>query len=87
VTVTPEPDLDLSPDTEVYGPQPPTQEELWLAQDAPCEASAAGCSAAEYDRLVTARMQTEATYLETYDRDLLRVLEADPDPEPEAEPW
>jgi hypothetical protein len=32
-------------------------------------------------------MQTEAAYLETYDRDLLRVLEADPDPEPEAEPW
>ena len=85
MTVTPDPDLDLSPDTEVYGPQPPALEELWAAQGAPYEAYAAGRSAAEYDRLVTARLQTEAAYLDAYDRDLVRALETSPDLEPEAE--
>jgi hypothetical protein len=39
----------------------------------------------EYDRLIDARHQTEAAYLEGYDRDLVRDLEAS-EPELEAEP-
>ncbi|MGH3254822.1 MAG: hypothetical protein ACRDOU_05330 [Streptosporangiaceae bacterium] len=70
-----------------YGPQFPDMEDVWRAQDAPAEADRAGCSAAEYDRLVLERQQTEAAYLEGYDRELLRAREAIPDePEPEAEP-
>jgi len=68
------------------GPQFPDMEDVWRAQDATAEADRAGCTAAEYDRLVLERRQTEAAYLERYDRDLLRAREAIPDePEPEAE--
>ena len=71
--------------TAAYGPQFPTMEDVWRAQDAPAEADRAGCSNAEYDRLVLERRQTEAAYLEGYDRDLLAAREAIPDePEPEA---
>jgi hypothetical protein len=73
---------DLDPASPAFGPQPPALADLYAVQDAPLEA---GLSDAEYDPLVTARMQTEAAYLDAYDRDLLRALEADPDPEPERE--
>jgi hypothetical protein len=66
-----------------YGPQFPAMEDVWRAQDAPPEADRAGCSNAEYDRLVRERRQTEAAYLEGYDRDLIRVRD---EMEPEAEP-
>ena len=86
----PHPRAEVGPqlDTETYGPQFPTIEDLWHAQAAPYEADLAGCSDAEYDRLVLERQQTEAAYLEGYDRNLMRALEADvadPEPEPEAE--
>lgn len=69
-----------------FGPQWPTMEDLWRVQGAPIEADRTGCSDAEYDRLMRERQQTEAAYLEGYDRDLLRALEAIPDElEPEAE--
>ena len=58
-------------------------EDVWRAQDAPREADRAGCSNAEYDRLVLERQQTEAAYLEGYDRDLIRVR-GEMEPEPEA---
>ncbi len=85
MSATPAPDLDLSLAAETYGPQLPSLGDLYLAQDAPCEANAAGCSDAEYGRLVLERQQTEAAYLVGYDRELARSLEADPEPEPEAE--
>lgn len=66
------------------GPRFPAMEDVWRAQDAQADADRAGCSAAEHDRLVAERQQTEAAYLEGYDRDLLRAREAIPD-EPEAE--
>jgi hypothetical protein len=70
-----------------YGPQFPAMEDLWRAQDATAEADRAGCTAAEYDRLVLERRQAEAAYLAGYDRELLRAREAIPDdPEPEAAP-
>lgn len=69
---------------EACGPDWPTMEDVWRAQDAPLEADRAGCNRAEYDRLVLERQQTELAYLEGYDRDLLRAREAIPDePEPE----
>jgi hypothetical protein len=69
--------------TAACGPQFPTMEDVWRAQDAPLEADRAGCSNAEYDRLVLERRQTEAAYLEGYDRDLIRVRdEMEPEPEP-----
>lgn len=71
--------------TKAYGPQFPTMEDVWRAQDAPREADRAGCSNAEYDRLVLERQQTGLAYLEGYDRALLHAREAIPDePEPEA---
>ena len=69
--------------TAAYGPQFPTMEDVWRAQDAPLEADHAGCSNAEYDRLVLERRQTEAAYLKGYDRDLTRVR-GEMEPEPEA---
>ena len=63
-------------DAEVYGPQFPTLEDLGRAQEAPCAANLAGCTDVEYDRLVLERQQTEAAYLEGYDRDLAAALEA-----------
>lgn len=72
--------------TGVYGPQFPTLVDLHRAQDAPCAANLAGCSDRVYDHLVLERQQTEAAYLEGYDRELMRELEAyAADPEPEAE--
>jgi hypothetical protein len=65
------------PAAQVHGPQWPAMAELWAAQDAPILADTAGCSQAEYDRLVLERQQTEAAYLEGYDRALLRQLEAE----------
>jgi hypothetical protein len=63
----------------IYGPQFPDMRELWAAQDAPLQAHQAGCSDLDYDRLVLERQQTEAAYLDGYDRDLMRQIE------PEAE--
>jgi hypothetical protein len=75
-------DLDLP--GPAYGPQPPDLADLYAAQDAPLEA---GLSNAEYDHRLTERSQTEAAYLDAYDRDLVRALEAEAaDPELEAEP-
>ena len=80
----PAPDLEPAADDEVYGPQFPDERDLYLAQDAPLEADRAGCSEAEYQRLVLERQQTELAYLAGYDRDLARALEAAAE-EPEAE--
>ena len=75
-------DLDLP--GPAYGPQSPDLADLYAAQDAPLEA---GLSNAEYERRLTERSQTEAAYLDAYDRDLVRALEAEAaDPELEAEP-
>ena len=63
-------------DSAVYGPQEPTINDLWTAQAAPHDATLAGCSDAEYDRLVLEKQQTEAAYLEGYDRDFGRAVEA-----------
>ena len=76
---------------EAYGPHWPTLAELWAAQDAPLAAHEAGCSEAEYDRLLEERHQTEAAYLEASDQELARAREAEadyfePEAEPEAEP-
>jgi hypothetical protein len=83
MTTTPQPDVDLNPTTEVYGPQFPSLDDLHRAQDAPLEADRAGSGEAEYQRLVLERQQTELAYLAGYDRAL--VPTADLDPEPEAE--
>jgi hypothetical protein len=45
------------------GPGVPSQSELWAAQNAPGIASAAGCTDAEYERLLSDRQQAEAAYL------------------------
>jgi hypothetical protein len=75
---------DLAADGPAYGPQPPDLADLYAAQDAPLEA---GLSDAEHDRLIAERIQTEAGYLDAYDRDLVRALEAEAaEPELEAEP-
>ena len=75
------PDLDL--DSPAFGPQPPDRADLYAAQDAPLEA---GLSDAEFDRRLTERIQTEIAYMEAYDRETVRALEAEAaDPEPEAE--
>ena len=58
----------------VPGPQPPDLADLWRAQLAPFQA---GLSDADFERLVTERQQTEAAWLDAYDRDLGRELEAD----------
>jgi hypothetical protein len=77
-----------------YGPQLPSQADLWRAQDAPCIANEAGCTDAVYDRLVLERQQTEAAYLARIDAELARELEAEspepeplPDPDPEVGGW
>jgi hypothetical protein len=67
----PVPDLDLAADDEIYGPQFPDEHDLHRAQDRPLEAGQAGCSEAEYQRLVQERQQTELAYLAGYDRDLI----------------
>lgn len=69
----------------VCGPQLPSLHDLYLAQDAPCEANTAGCSDAVYDQLILERQQTEAAYLDGYDRDLSACLGITDDPTPEAE--
>ena len=75
---------DLAADSPAYGPQPPSLADLYAAQDAPLQA---GLGDVEYDRRVAERIQTEAAYLDAYDRDLVRALEAEAaDPELEAEP-
>ena len=79
----PAPDLEPGADEQIYGPRFPDERDLYAAQDAPLEADRAGCSEAEYQRLVLERQQTELAYLAGYDRDLARALEAE---EPEAEP-
>ena len=74
---------DLGLDSPAFGPQPPDLADLYAAQDAPLEA---GLGNAEHDRLIESRIQTEAGYLDAYDRDLVRALEAEAaDPELEAE--
>jgi hypothetical protein len=81
----PEPLPEPEPDPEACGPQFPTMQELWHAQQAPYAAHLAGCSDAEYDRLILERQQTEAAYLEGYDRGLMRDLQAEAaQDEPEA---
>lgn len=64
---------DLGADSPAYGPQPPALGDLYAAQDAPLEA---GLGNAEYDRLIAERIQTEAAYLDAYDRDLVRAVSA-----------
>ena len=76
---TPEIPAGESSRMNIYGPRFPDMHELWAAQDAPLQAHQAGCSDADYDRLVLERQQTEAAYLHGYDRDLMREIE------PEAE--
>jgi len=76
-------EVQASGQAETYGPQLPSKAELWAAQDAPLEADRAGCSDAEYQRLLLERQQTEIAYREGYDRDLLRDLEAETEPEAE----
>lgn len=71
-----------------HGPQFPTVEEFRTAQRAPHAAHLAGCTDAEYDRLVLQRHQTEAAYLEGHDRALVRAMDAEAargELEPEAE--
>jgi hypothetical protein len=63
--------------TDVYGPRQPTRHDLWDAQAAPYDANLAGCSDAEYDRLVLQKQQTEAAYREAHDRNLARALEVE----------
>lgn len=72
-----EPEPELEPDAEAYGPHWPSMAELWAAQDAPWIANEAECDKAEFDRLMLAKQQTEAAYLEGVDRDLVRALEAE----------
>ena len=75
---------DLALDSPAFGPQPPDRADLYAAQDAPLRAD---LSDAEYDRLLTERIQTEIACKDACDRDLVRALEADAtEPELEAEP-
>jgi len=53
-------DLGVTDDPE---PQFPGQAGLWAAQNAPRIANAAGCTDAEYERLLDVRQQAEAAYL------------------------
>jgi hypothetical protein len=53
-------DLGITDDPE---PQSPSQADLWAAQNAPRIANAAGCTDAEYERLLDVRQQAEAAYL------------------------
>jgi hypothetical protein len=71
------PDLDLDAAGQICGPQLPSLQDLYLAQDAPCEANLAGCSDAVYDRLVLERQQTELAFLAGYDRSLENPLECE----------
>jgi len=70
----------------IHGPSFPDIHALRAAQAAPCDADLAGCSDAEYDRLILERQQTEAAYLEGYDRELARDLEREPAPDPAGQP-
>jgi hypothetical protein len=54
----------------LIGPELPDIHDLWAAQAAPHDAHIAGCSDAEYDRLLREQVQTEAAYLDGYDRRL-----------------
>lgn len=62
-------------------PAPPTLHDLWDAQAAPHDANSAGCSDAEYDRLVLGRQQTETAYREAHDRDVVRTWDAEQEAE------
>lgn len=53
-------DLGITDEAE---PRPPSRSELRAAQNAPRIANAAGCTDAEYERLLDGRQQTEAAYL------------------------
>jgi hypothetical protein len=64
--------------TGLPGPDFPDVHDLRAAQAAPCAANTAGCTDAEYDRLILERKQTEAAYLAGYDRALGRELEGGP---------
>lgn len=69
---------------EACGPQPPTAQELLEARNAPGLAVEAGCDVDEYERLVLAKLDTEAAFREAEDR--AYASEPEPDLEPEAEP-
>jgi len=47
-------------------PKVPTRAELWAAQNAPLLANAAGCTDAEFQRLLDDRREVEAAYLAEY---------------------
>ncbi len=65
----------------------PDLADLYEAQDAPLEADRAGASEPEYQQLVAERQEAEIAFLEAYDNELARGLEAEADDlEPEAEP-
>jgi hypothetical protein len=49
--------------TDDPGPQSPTRAGLWAAQNAPRIGDAAGCTGAEYERLLDIRYQAETAYL------------------------
>jgi hypothetical protein len=53
-------DLGITGDPE---PQSPSHAGLWAAQNAPRIANAAGCTDAEYERILDVRQQAEAAYL------------------------
>src|SRR4051794_27671152 len=53
-------DLGITDDPDPQGPRPAG---LWAAQNAPRIANAAGCTDAEYERLLDVRQQAEAAYL------------------------
>jgi hypothetical protein len=68
---------------ETYGPRPPTARELLAARNAPPLAVEAGCGVDEYERLVLAKLDTEAAFREAE----ARAYALPPEPEAEAEPW
>jgi hypothetical protein len=49
--------------TDDPGPESPTRAGLWAAQNAPRIGDAAGCTGAEYERLLDIRYQAETAYL------------------------
>ena len=70
----------MSTGSDIYGPQAPSLEDAWHAQDAAFEASVNGTRG--YQQLAADCRQTEAAFLDAYNRELLRELEADAaDPE------
>ena len=64
----------------IYGPQAPSMQDVWHAQHAAFEASVNDTPG--YQQLAADCRQTEAAFLDAYDRELLRELETDAaDPE------